>query len=193
VIAGVASGDGHDGRLVERVEHWPELPDPRFLPFLRHWAERRHGLAMPRQAIDAVALKTCLPHVWLHRFRADSDDFACVLAGEQVNTAWGGNIAGRSIADIMRPEQATLTQQRYRQVMTLPAIQVVRRVILPAEAVAKSTDRVIVPVSDGDGRPFGVFGMTLYHFDPVSGLDLPVDANGDAVLYLCSGLPATAP
>lgn len=185
-------GDGVD-RVVESCVQWPALPDPRFLPFLRHWAERRRGLMMPKQDIDPIALKSCLPNVWLHRYLPDRNEFLCVLAGEQVNAAWGGSIANKPLAEIMRPEQYDLTRTRYRQVMELPAIQVVRRTIVPSAAVAKDTDRLIVPVSDEAGRPVGVFGMTLYHFDPLVGFDLPVSQDGEAVMYRCAGLPAAAP
>ncbi|WP_341704453.1 PAS domain-containing protein [Ferrovibrio sp.] len=192
-MSSTAAGPAGRDRVVERCDAWPALPDPRLLVFLRHWAERRQGLTMPRRAIDPLALRSCLPHVWLHRYREDSSDFVCVLAGEQVNAAWGGNIAGRPLAEIIQPDQAALTQARYRQVMQLPGVQVVRRLIQPADAAAKATERVIVPVDDGSGRPWGVFGMTLYHFDPVAGADLPVNPHGDAVLYLCTGLPAAPP
>lgn len=180
-------------RVIEHCASWPDLPDPRFLPFLRHWAERRHGLMMRKQDIDPIALKSCLPNVWLHRYRPESDDFLCVLAGEQVNNAWGGSIANKTLIEIMRPEQYDLTLARYRQVIGLPAVQVVRRTILPSAATAKDTERVIVPVCDDDGRPAGVFGMTLYHFDPLAGRDLPVGQDGEAVMYLCAGLPAGMP
>lgn len=185
----MAPGD----RLVEVSATWPVLPDPHFLPFLRHWAERRRGLMMAKQDIDPIALKSCLPNVWLHRYRPETDDFFCVLAGEQVNAAWGASIANRTLAEILRPEQYELTAARYRQVIGLPAIQVVRRTIVPSAATAKDTDRVIVPVCDSEGRPAGVFGMTLYHFDPLVDFDLPVSQDGEAVMYLCAGLPDAAP
>jgi hypothetical protein len=192
-MTGMTDGIAPVDRVIGHCDGWPELPDPRFLPFLRHWAERRRGLMMAKQDIDPIALKSCLPNVWLHRYRPEDDDFVCVLAGEQVNAAWGGSIANRSLREIMRPEQYGLTLARYRQVLRLPAIQMVRRTIVPSAAVAKDTDRLILPVSDGDGQPVGIFGMTLYHFDPLAGRDLPVGQDGEAVMYLCAGLPADAP
>lgn len=179
--------------MIERCATWPALPDPRFLPFLQHWAMRRQGLMMPKRDIDPIALKSCLPNVWLHRYSPEDDDFICLLAGEQVNAAWGGSIANKPLSQIIRSEQYALTKQRYRQIMQLPAMQIVHRIILPPTAVAKVSDRVIVPVSDGDGTPTGVFGMTLYHFDPLAGMDLPADFGGAAAMYLCAGLPAGAP
>src|SRR3546814_9815807 len=80
-----------------------------------HWAARRRGLMMPKQDIDAIALKSCLPNVWLHRYQPESDDFVCLLAGEQVNAAWGGSIANRPLSQIIRSEQYALTRHRYRQ------------------------------------------------------------------------------
>src|SRR3546814_88815 len=98
---------------------------------------------MPKQDIDAIALKSCLPNVWLHRYQPESDDFVCLLAGEQVNAAWGGSIANRPLSQIIRSEQYALTRHRYRQIMQLPAIQIVHRIIQPSTAVAKVSDREI--------------------------------------------------
>lgn len=172
---------------------WPPLEDARLSAFLRHWAERREGLYAPRTRIDPAALRDSLPHVWIYRWNPESSTFICTLAGEAVSDAWGHSLIGKRLQDFARPEDAAVIEARYRDVLEVPGIQYSCRRVAPPGQAERAAERLIVPLSDADGRPYGVFGISLYRFDPVAAIDKPVLVNLDAVLYPCAALPAGLP
>lgn len=200
------SGDGRSGQSggaadgeVARPGLWPVFRDPRFLHLLRHWAENRQsadgqpGLTMPRAALDPLAIRACLAHIWLAQYLPQEDDFVFRLAGEQVNDAWGANITGKRPGEFMPPASAATARQIYRRVLLTPAIHLGYRRIEPAERQGKGAERLVVPLSDAGGGPWGLVGMSLYHFDPVTQANLPPYVGPDVTYYPCSGLPADPP
>lgn len=172
---------------------WPIFGNPLLMLFLRHWAERRDGLAMPRTAIDPAALRACLPDVWLFQYHVDADRFVCTLAGERVNEAWGQSLIGKSPQQFMRPESAAIAQGIYRRIAMTPALHVSHRRIAPTGRQEKGAERLVVPLSDGHGRPYGIFGLSLYHFDPVTEANHEPYVGSDVTYYPCDGLPDALP
>lgn len=172
---------------------WPELTDPRFRNLLRHWAERRQGLMAQRSAIDPAAIRGCLPHVWLYQYLPAENDFLCTLAGEKVNEAWGHSLIGKRISQFMPPAMLARVPLLYRRMLEQPALQVSRRRIVPADGVAQSAERLILPLSRDDGSAYGVFGLTLYYLGAQSSFDDPLDMQGAVTLYDCASLPVTLP
>ena len=186
---GAAAAQGE----VARPGHWPVFRDPRFLQLLRHWAENRAGLMMPRAALDPVAIRACLPHIWLAQYLPDEDGFVFRLAGEGVNEAWGTNITGKRPAQFMPPASAATAGQIYRRILLTPAVHVGYRRIEPAERQEKGAERLVLPLSDAGGGPWGIIGMSLYHFNPLTQAGLPPSVGRDVTYYACAGLPAEAP
>ncbi len=172
---------------------WPPLEDAWLFGFLRHWAERREGLYAPRERIDPTILRELLPHVWIYRWNAEGNAFVCTLAGEAVRDAWGHNLIGKRLQDFARPDDASVIEARYRDVLEMPGIQYSWRRVTPPGQTERSAERLIVPLSDAEGRPYGVFGISLYRFDPVAAAERPVLVNQDAVIYPCATLPADLP
>lgn len=201
------SGDGisgQDGRAAAQGEVapaglWPVFRDPRFLQLLRHWAENRQsvdgkpGPMMPRAALDPLALKACLAHIWLAQYLPQEESFVFRLAGEAVNEAWGGNVTGKRPGQFMPPASAATAGQIYRRILLTPAVHVGYRRIEPAERQGKGAERLVVPLSDAEGGPWGIVGMSLYHFDPVTQASLPPYVGPDVTYYPCAGLPADPP
>lgn len=176
------------------ANRWPQLPDPRLLVLLRHWAAQRKGAAMPRRSdIDPLALRDYLPQVWIYRYKPDLDEFVCSLSGEAVNEAWGHSLIGKSLADIMPAGDAAVVRERYRQVITTPGIQLSARQIAPADRSAKQAVRLILPLADDAGGPYGVIGMTLYRHDPRVEGDMPLLPQASVLLVPCADLPADPP
>jgi hypothetical protein len=172
---------------------WPELADARFRTVLRHWAERRAGLMTPRTAIDPAAIRDCLPHVWLYKYLPEDNDFICTLAGEAVNEAWGRSLIGKRASVFMPPAMQARVPKLYRRMLETPAIQVSRRRITPADGMAQSAERLILPLAHDDGSPYGVFGLTLYYLGTQTSFEDPLNMQGAVTLYDCAGLPATPP
>ncbi|MEK9970563.1 MAG: PAS domain-containing protein [Ferrovibrio sp.] len=188
------TGGESEGRIAPKGE-WPVFRDPRFLVVLRHWAAERQGtgVMMPRSALDPLAIKSCLPHIWLAQYVADIEDFMFRLAGEQVNEAWGINITGKRPRDFMAPASAAAAGSIYRRILFTPAIHVGYRRIEPTERQEKGAERLVVPLCDPEGRPWGIFGMSLYVFDPVTQADMPPYVGPDVTYYPCIDLPAGTP
>lgn len=172
---------------------WPELGDARFGVLLRHWAGKRHGLLTPRSAIDPIALKSCLPNVWLYQYLPEEDDFRCTLAGEAVNQAWGMSVIGRKPGEFMPRDVHQTVLETYRQTLRFPPLQVSRRRISRADAVEQSAERLILPLSDDTGRASGIIGMTLYYLASQQRIGNPQDMEGAVTFYRCDGLPAGTP
>ena len=54
-------------------------------------------------------------------------------------------------------------------------------------------ERLVVPLSDGQGRPYGIFGLSLYHFDPVTEAGHEPYVGSNVTYYPCDALPQTLP
>ncbi|MCW0233573.1 MAG: PAS domain-containing protein [Ferrovibrio sp.] len=193
VVAGDAGGTINQQVIMAPPGCWPALTDPRFRSLLRHWAERRQGLMAPRHAIDPAAIRGCLPHVWLYQYLPAENDFLCTLAGEKVNEAWGQSLIGKRASLFMPPPMREHVPKLYRRMLEQPALQVSRRRITPADGVAQSAERLILPLAREDGSAYGVFGLTLYYLGAQSSFDDPLDMQGAVTLYDCAGLPASPP
>lgn len=172
---------------------WPTFRDPIFLLLLRHWAHNRVGLVMPRQALDPAAIKPCLPHVWLYQYNHEDSTFVCRLSGEQVNDAWGVNMAGKRPEDFMPPESAAMANVIYRRILFTPALHVGHRRIAPQNRQEKAAERLVVPLSDAHGRAYGIFGLSLYYFDPITQAELPPQVGPNVTYFPCAALPASMP
>ncbi len=191
-------GEATDG-AVARPGVWPVFRDPRFVTLLRHWAANRQsfdgkpGPMMPRAALDPVEIRACLAHIWLAQYLPDEDNFVFRLAGEQVNEAWGANITGKRPAEFMSAASAATARQIYRRILLTPAVHVGYRRIEPALRQEKGAERLVVPLGDPGGGPWGIVGMSLYHFNPVTEADLPPYVGSDVTYYPCTGLPPGTP
>lgn len=172
---------------------WPDFRDPRFMLLLRHWAGKRAGLMMPRAALDPVDIRACLAHIWLAQYLPEEDNFVFRLAGEQVNEAWGANITGKRPDEFMSPASSTTARQIYRRILLTPAVHVGYRRIEPVRRQEKGAERLVVPLAGAGGEPWGIVGMSLYHFNPVTEADLPPYVGSDVTYYPCAGLPAGVP
>lgn len=173
---------------------WPTLKPPRLSTLLEHWAARRQGLRMPRSAIEPAAIKSCLPNIWLYRFLPEDNDFVCTVSGEQVNEAWGTSLMGKRLGAIMPESMLPFTLLIYRRILEMPAIQTSRRRIAPPNGVEQSSERLIVPLSDDEGRPYGILGVTSYALGGLAQLmNRSEEVEDAAVLYPCAGLPQSPP
>ena len=172
---------------------WPSLKDPRLRILLRHWAANRQGLMMPRSALDPAALKICLPNAWLYRFLPAEDDFICTVSGEKVNSAWGCSLMGKRIDEIMPGNMIAFATLAYRLILEMPAIQTSTRRIEPPDGIEQISERLIVPLANDAGGPYGVLGVTLYSLGELPQLSRSDDVRDEATFYPCAGLPSTLP
>lgn len=172
---------------------WPVFTDPRFNLLLRHWAEGRRGVATPREAIDPAAIRSCLPHVYMFRFSAEDGSFTCTLAGEKVSEAWGQRMIGRRPQDFMPSDSAATALSIYRRIVTEPAVHVGHRPITPHGLSEKAAERLVVPLTWPDGQPWGMLGLSVYHYNPVTQAGHPPHVGQDVTYYPCAALPPEPP
>lgn len=175
---------------------WPAPEDARLALLLRRWAEWREGTAPPpRSRIDPASLKPCLPLAWIWRLTPDHRSLTCTLAGEEVQAAWGRGIIGNDPISLWGPEAGLVVRERLRRVALIPAIVHGRSSILPegSPTQGKFAERLILPLTNDDSRPFGVIGMTLYRYDPISAAGQLPTVLLKSWRYPCSALPASLP
>lgn len=184
----------------EVLGRWPEPEDPNMQLLLRRWAEWRDGLhPPPRSRVDPAALKPGLPTIWIWRLSDDQATLTCTLAGEEVQAAWGRSIIGNDPLTLWGPQAGRVVRERLKRVALLPAVVHGRTAITPVSAggapldAGKSAERLILPLANDRGQPFGVIGMTLYRYDR-----LAADSPAPAVLlkswrYPCAALPQGLP
>ncbi|MFN4309646.1 MAG: PAS domain-containing protein [Ferrovibrio sp.] len=183
----------HQEGMVAESGAWPVFGDRRFALLLRHWAEGRRGLATPREAIDPAAIRACLPHVYMFRFNPETGAFTCTLAGEKVSEAWGHPMIGRQPQDFMPAASAATALAIYRRIVTEPAVHVGHRPIAPRDRTEKAADRLVVPLTWPDGRPWGMLGLSIYHYNPLTQATAPPHIGPEVTYYPCAGLPAGLP
>lgn len=148
---------------------WPQPQDLRLRLLLRRWAEWREGNLVPKRSrVDPAAIKPCLPMIWMWRLNEARDGVVCTLAGEEVNRAWGFSIIGRDPVSLWGPEAGGIVLDRLIRAALIPALFHGRTGIVPAAASGLTAERLILPLRNDDGSPFGIFGITMYRYDQSS-------------------------
>ena len=118
---------------------------------------------MPRwQDIRPAAIKVALSHAWSYRYDAIQDDFIGALAGGEIQRLLGGSIKGCSFRDVHAEDQHFFA--RAKKVVFSPAIFVGRGLLFQKRERQCYGERIILPFSDKNGRPAGIFGITDYSY-----------------------------
>ena len=138
------------------------IRQPVLRALLDHWVQLRGDRRMPsREEIDPTRIPACLPHIWICR-RGDDGEFVCVLAGEEVQQAWGYSIMNRPLAEVFGDEYWSDVRGRLAKVLETPAIQ---HANFQIDERFKSVERLSLPVADRDGQPVQILGGSVYQYD----------------------------
>ena len=117
-----------------------------------YWLDKRGARAMPALgSVDPVEIPWALGRIWLCDYLAESGRFRYRLAGEFVNSFWGRNIAGKHLDEVFPPDRLKSVTKKVRTVRQGPAIVHDRVSLTLADEIAKSGERVMLPLSD-DGK-----------------------------------------
>lgn len=127
-------------------DHWKSL-----------WAP---GVVPKRSAIDPTAIPKALTFCWIYRLE-DDGDFYCILAGEEINLAWGRRIKGLSSREIIGDDHVE-AHPRWLTVINRPAIYFLSQSKLD---MPKKTERLVLPVAEDDGSIRCVFGVSHYEYE----------------------------
>ncbi len=170
------------------------MTDPRLRLLLYRWASWRIGLQPPpRAAVNPAEIKPCLPDLWIFRITDSGDDMVCTLAGEGLREAWGFSIIGSRPVDLWGKESGGIARDRLLVSARAPAVIHGRTDITPRSGPAKLAQRLMLPLADDAGAPYGVMGMTLFAYDRHLDQDLPVALPLHTSAYPCASLPAELP
>lgn len=163
----------------------PPVRDPRVLEFLDGWLRFRGARAMPRRSdIMPMSFPRLLPNLYLYERYDGAGNFRCVLAGEEIHTVWRRPIMGLDVREMFAPADLRRILTRWNRVLDGPAAL---HGHYRSTDEARTAERLLLPVSDEDGAPRFVFGITLYRLggDTVGNDTAP---NTDLQFYRLSGL-----
>lgn len=142
---------------------------------MNHWLDVRGNRRMPkREDLDPMAMPNALSFVWLCDYEPDRTYFTYRLAGEHINNLFGFSLRGRELAEIVAPERLQAIRERYRRVVTTPAIVYNDGRVYANQGRNYEGERLILPLGMGPDAVGGLLGVTYWVWGE-AGLDLPED------------------
>lgn len=132
---------------------------------LTAWLDARHGAPVPKRS-DMLPENfiSVLPSIWLYRYDADIGDFVCRLAGEQINNAWGRSLGGVRFRDVVGNSAHGKALRRWTTILNTPSIQYGRIFGSPPPQEDVIAERLVLPLSDGDGTVCYTIGLSVYPY-----------------------------
>jgi len=167
----------------------PAFIDDRIGQVFAHWLAARAGQLVPRRdQISPAAILACLPYVWIFRWLPEQKSFQNVLAGEEINLAWSFSIRGKSMEELYGSDSDTL-RRRWIELLERPAIAYARITNELSQGRYKRAERLNLPLLDNDGKPYGIFGITIYSFDRPQADQSQKPPPPEVVIVPCAALP----
>lgn len=137
--------------------------DSRIFAFIDAWRMARRGKLVPfRHDFDPTGVPNLLACVWLYRFEPDLGDFVCRLAGEEIKAAWGGNLTGRSLREIIGEDDHDVVMERWGRIMAGPLIQYGAAAEQEGGDQARRVERLVLPLVSESGALHYMLGLSLY-------------------------------
>ena len=132
-----------------------------------HWTASLRPEALPRREdIDPSALREILDITWIYRLDDSGRDFYCALAGELIIGAWRRpNMIGSPISLLFAPDVYKALKERWLDLLDRPAVMHGSMLYNPTSlelATDQAAERLNLPLSGADGRPYGMIGVTAY-------------------------------
>lgn len=133
---------------------------------LAYWLDQRSGRLMPRRAdIDPIDMPWILPWIWLCDYLPEKRDFRYRLAGEQINSLYGFNLAGRLLNETLNPRAYANVIKRRLRVVEDRVIEHGIGAIYLLNDRNTSGERLVLPLSE-DGENVGLLlGATIYRYE----------------------------
>lgn len=142
----------------------PGIEDPRLAELLAYWRGRRRGRSIPAFAdIDPIDIPSLLSYLWIHDYDPDADRFHCRLTGESVRSTYDFKVVGRDVEDIVGSAAYPVVSERYRAVLTIPAVaHGTGRIYGHTIGRVGVGERLYLPLADDEGRARMIIGATIY-------------------------------
>lgn len=149
------------------VDKLLSFADPRVATYLDAWRVARKDALVPlKQDFDPLAIPSLLRFVWIYRLDAQLDDFICLLAGEEVNRAWGRSIKGEVLRTIVGTADHATVKSRWLQAVNTPAAIHGAKDEKLTEHESWRAERLILPLRSDTGAVDHVLGLSLYRIAP---------------------------
>jgi hypothetical protein len=165
--------------------------DPVLSALWRYWEQQRGSRAMPRRRdIDPVEIPRLLPHLLLIE-RAQDGRYRYRLAGTAVVDAYGRELTGRLVDEVIPAPRRAIAERHYSTVFTTSRPIFVRNKYAPRNATEFVVSRIVLPLSTDDGASVYqlLMGQTFeYGSDYAArlGSTLAIDSLVDHIEYLAS-------
>jgi len=145
------------------IDRLLSFADPRIAAFLNAWRDARHGALVPyKHDFDPLSVPSLLRYVWLYRYDSEIGDFICLLAGENVNTAWGRSIKNARLRDVVGAADHPTVLKRWKEIVGRPAaIHGAKDERLTAHETWRA-ERMILPLRSDTDEADHVIGLSLY-------------------------------
>lgn len=146
-------------------DRFPTIREPRLRLLLDHWMTIRRGRPLPsRRDIDPIALAPVLPIVWLCDYDRAADRFRIRLAGEEVQEAYVGRLAGRCLDELFPAPAYDALRAHLRRVIERPCILHARGTIQGLRGTGGTGERLVLPLA-ADGGADGIVAATALRWD----------------------------
>ena len=128
-----------------------EVSGSHVLVLLDHWLDRRdaHGGPPPRQAIDPVALRRVLRHIFLVEHVPDRDDYRFRLAGTAVCSVMRMEVTGKLVTEVFPPAQAECVLRNYDDLRLTQVARYVDLALPEGYGAPFRYRRLMLPLQDG--------------------------------------------
>jgi len=141
----------------------PHGTDARLLTFLDAWRASRGGAIVPsKRDFDPFEVPSLLRYAWLYRVDPEAGDLVCLLAGEDVNRAWGGPIKGKTLREVVGEKDHPIVLQRWRAILDTPLVQYGAKDEKLSNQDLWRAERLLLPMTSAGDRPDHVIGISLY-------------------------------
>lgn len=156
--------DEHSGGSIRpAADLLPTEADPRLLTFFDAWRSSRGGKIVPnKRDFDPFAVPSLLRFTWLYRFDPAMGDFRCLLAGEEVNRAWGAPIKGKSLREIVGATDHPVVIARWLKIIETPLVQYGAKDEKLSNQDLWRAERLLMPLASPEGKCDHVIGVSLY-------------------------------
>ena len=154
----------------QRVHIWKRYIQARFPfhesrigAFILSWMSARGGRIVPlKSGIQPANFAPLLPYMWIMKYLPEDDDFLIVLAGEKVNHAHHGNVAGRTRREIIGETDYEILQRPLRIAIQDQTITYLTANSPLSRVEYQNGERVYAPVNADDGSADYLLGISLY-------------------------------
>lgn len=119
------------------------------LQLFEYWSAKCAGRAMPsRRDIDPAEMRTLLPHLQFVEMVDDGQRFRYGLTGTAIVEAYGRELTGRFVDEVLPPARRPIAERHYRLIFETRRPIVVQNGYVTEQGAQMIVDRLLVPLSN---------------------------------------------